>query len=717
MEDRYVDPITFEIVRHRLWQITDEMGISLERVSGSPVVTEAGDFLTALFLADGNPVISGTGIPLHWILAGVACKHILQRYSEDPGIGEGDIFFFNEPYLGAIHAPDALIIGPIHHKGELIGWTGTMCHLMDIGAIDAGGICPNAKDIFQEGFRTPGIKIVEGGRIRRDVLDTIANMVRDPGMVLLDIKAQIAASEVAKERMRELIDRYGMKTIRAVMNEMIEYSERGLRARLRELPDGVWQVVEYLDHDGVTDKIYKIMLELTKEGENITFDFTGTSEQAPGPINVTYYGTTAAVLAMVGILICYHIPWNQGIINTVKVIVPEGTWLNPKFPAPVSMSSSVGGAMLACHAASLAISRMLNSSDTYYEDGTAVWGGGILFPILSGINKDGKYFVSIFMDLMASGGGARTFADGVDTGGLLLCPGSICPNVERMELMYPILYLFRRQRMDSGGCGKYRGGVGGEYAFSLYDSPTGKAAIVFCATGVEPAISIGLCGGHPGTTCGWDMLRGSDLWDRIKFGEIPEHLEELKGVHEALPAKGVTEISQGDVILVKMGAGGGYGDPLERDPELVRQDVIDELVSLENAQDIYGVVIDPNILLVDRNVTEQQRTKIRTARLEGCKAKGLVHREREDMLRLTEYLGVIDTEAGRVVGCRRCGYKIGPVERNYKEYAAMQETPLENKSERFVLREFYCPGCGVMFEVEMTLKDSPFIWDGRLSSG
>ena len=287
-----VDPFTFEIIRHKLFRVIDEAVITLGKsVSAPPLQRRGMIFSSHPYRADGMVLLCGLGYLHHIIPATQAVKHILASFSENPGIFEDDVFVVNDPYTVAMHAPDIFMISPVFHRGNLASWIVNYVHVTDIGGIDFGGFCANAKECFQEGFSTKGLKLIERGKIRKDVLETFLNMVRDPGMTGLDLRSQIAADNVAKQRLVKLYDEYGVDTVDAVGETLIDQSEKQLRARLAELPDGVWRERQYLD---LPDRNYKIELAATKQGDTLSYDFTGTDPQAAFPINCCYWATKGA---------------------------------------------------------------------------------------------------------------------------------------------------------------------------------------------------------------------------------------------------------------------------------------------------------------------------------------------------------------------------------------------------------------------------------------
>src|SRR5215469_11198029 len=258
-----VDSVTFEILSHRLYQIAREMGTALERVGGTVNTMQMHDYMASLYLANGDVLSAGDSAGWHVACAGFAVKRIIERFEDDGGIHPDDIFLLNDPYLAAIHQSDVYMISPIHFRDRLVGWSATFVHVMDIGAMSPGGNSPGATEIYHEGIRIPGIKLVERGRLRKDFFDAFINMTRQPVMVGLDLKCEIAANNVAKSRMQSLYAQFGPELVTAVSQEMLHYSEAILRKRIAEIPDGEWRDAGTI-HAGDT---WKVDVALKKTGE------------------------------------------------------------------------------------------------------------------------------------------------------------------------------------------------------------------------------------------------------------------------------------------------------------------------------------------------------------------------------------------------------------------------------------------------------------------
>jgi len=714
-----IDPITLEIAMHRLWQVTEEMGITLSRTSGSVVTIDSRDYMTAIYDAQGNCIMSGCGVLYHTLAFADAVKFLIKERGEDPGIFEGDIFILNDPYVAALHQADMAFFTPIFYKKRLIGWSATMTHLLDIGGIDPGGISLRATEVYQEGIRFRGAKLMERGKLSSELFEFILNSVRDPGMVGLELKAQMAAGETARRRVVEFIEEYGLRSYKSIGEQVINYAEDKLRARLREIPDGSWSSTIYQEGDLVSDRIYQVSLTVTKKDDGLLFDFTGTSPQSTSCINCTTYGAKGGVFGAVAPLLAFDVPWNQGVFSPLSFVIPKGTLVSAEFPAPCSMAT-IGGAFLAANVALIAISNMLTCSEKHKTEATAQWSPSSPNPILSGLNKDGRNFVSIIMEALCGGGGAKCYEDGVDVAGKPWTPEATHPNVESLELQLPILYLNRRIVPDSAGAGMFRGGMAGELCIKPYDSPGEGLSTSLVGMGSEALLGFGISGGYPAHNVKLRVLKNSNHAQRIGAGFVPRGLEELEGEKLVLPAMAQVVLGQDDILSVQYNGGGGYGDPLDRPVERVLADVANGFISREFATDKYGVVVDAvnNNLL--EGETEARRRKISQERLASGRQMTPGGSTSQDSPPccghpLGEYLTLdSDGNEGRIC-CRKCGYVFGPPERNFKESALMAQYPLtraapgNSKTKRFVIREFCCPGCATMLEVEVARPDSAFV--------
>ena len=604
-----MDPITFSIIRHRLFRVIDEAVITLKHVSGSAITNEGHDLMVSLYRADGSLLMGGVGFLHHLTSAAEACKAIIRRFAGD--INDGDMFLLNDPYTAALHTSDIYLVVPIHHRGQLVAWSACFVHVYDIGAMNPGGFSPDSPDIFTEGFSSPGIRLMHRGELNRDVLDTLLNMVRSPEMVALDIRSMIACNNVARDRMLGLLDKYGRETVDRACGMLIEQSESLLRERLRELPNGTWRSRQYLN---VGDDIYRVVLAMTKEEDELVFDFGGSSPQAPHAINCTRWASLGGLFAPLFPLLCYDMTWNEGVIAPVRMIAPEGSIVNCTRPAPVSVAT-VGAIQSVNNAACAAIGKMLEASETHAGEATAVWHANHFAIFKFGRSQNGGEAIGIFTETFAGSGGARTFADGIDVGGEIPNPISRMANVETVEAGFPIRYLFRRRMADSGGAGKFRGGTGMEFAVVPHDAPDGGLHYVISGKGADFPMSDGLGGGYPGAPNSYVRVHNDGAGDARENGNaaFALSLDELPGDRESV-TWGVYPLMGDDALYVGWNGGGGYGDPLEREPEAVAADCRDGVVTAAAARGIYGVEFREDGSGVDGEATEALRSSLRDAR-------------------------------------------------------------------------------------------------------
>ncbi len=704
---RGIDPVTFEIVRHKLYGVVDEAIIALENVSGSPITNEGHDMMVSLYGPDGELLIGGVGFLHHLTSAAQAVKHVIENFSEDPGIYEDDVFFLNDSYTAALHPPDVYMISPIHWEGKLTGFVANFVHVTDIGAIDPGGFSPNATECYQEGFVSKGLKIVEKGKIRKDIFETILNVVRDPGMTALDFRSQWAANHVAKERMHRLYQDYGYETVDTIGKILIEQSEQLIRQRLSEMSDGVWKARQYID---MPDQVYQVELTATKEGDTLTYDFTGTSAQASLGINCCYWATLGGMFAPIFPLLAYDITWNEGVTRAFKVIAPEGTIVNCQRPAPISIAT-VGAIQIVNNLSTTVISKMMGASPKYKDRATAVWHGSHAHVELHGLNQTGEYFVSPLTDTFAGAGGARAFKDGVDIGGEIPNVVSRWANVETHEMTFPLIYLFRRPVVDSGGPGKFRGGVCHEYAILPHDSLDGKLGTVLFGKGLRSPMSHGVFGGYPGCNVDYIIFRDSN------GRELPPDLPSTKGEEETAQW-GIYDLERNDTLYVRFMGGGGYGDPLERDVNLVLEDTLLGLVSAKAAEEIFGVIIDDKEQVVKNDATLKQREDIRKSRLSG---RNVVIRSKEKVAAngfpINANLQMVKEKEENYIQCTHCGNKVSGAAESWKDRVVLRKSPLSQAgplrpvNNDFFLNEFFCPSCAVLLDTEVVFKDDPPLHD------
>lgn len=448
---------------------------------------------------------------------------------------------------------------------------------------------------------------MERGKLRKDVFDALTNMTRQPAMVALDLKCEIAANNVAKDRMLEMFDQYGPELIDAVSAELIHYTEAILKSRIKEIPDGEW--TESAAIEASASGRWTTKLKLKKSSDNLHFDFTGSDPQATLGINLPYHATLGACFDVVLTTLGYDLPKNDGASRVLEVVAPEGTVVNVKYPGPVSMNTT-SGIVTVRYLVCATLNQMLAASEKWRGEVMSVIAGHRAIRH-AGVNQYGKYYVSSLLEL--DGSGATSFRDGTDSVGNLLSFPLSCHNVEWAELNFPLVYLFRRHIIDGGGAGQYRGGTGVETAVTVHEAPEGKIrGISFGVVGLTNS-GRGVFGGYPAAPSIAYLLEKTKMAESLAQNRWPENLHELGGEKKNLGYCDFA-INANDVLYLRRASGGGYGDPLEREPSLVWNDVKSGFVSNEAAREVYGVVVQDSNL--DLNRTAELRSHMRSQRIE-----------------------------------------------------------------------------------------------------
>jgi N-methylhydantoinase B len=606
-----VDPLTYEVVRHRLAAITDEMGDTIKRMSGSVVVTDCNDFGAGIMDEGGETVQVGLYNTQLGASLDMAARWTLENRFAEPGIHEGDQFLCNDPWIGGgLHQNDVTVLAPVFVDGRLFCWTGAVAHQVDLGGVSPGSWSVEGRDVFWESLPIPPIPIVERGRLRVDIEDMYLRRSRVPKLVGLDLRAKIGANNVARDRILQLVGKYGADTVKAVMKRMMDDAERRLRDKLRALPDGEWSAVAHQDGGRADDRdIHRIVLAMRKEGDRLVFDFTGTDPQVEGIINCTFAGLRGGILPIVLTMLCPDIPWAPGgIYRCLDIVSEPGSINNCTFPAGIG-KASVSSAWATQNAASETVASMLHTDPVLARSAMSVCCGTWDLALLAGVDQRGGPFVTMLCDSMAGGFGAKVDGDGVDTAGVNCIPMGRVADVEINEFSFPMLYLWRREEVDSGGPGEYRGGVGASSCFVPHDSPIGGVHLVVSATGKALPQATGLAGGYPAGTQ-WDVLmRGTDVRAGFAAGRLPQSFESIGGEVQLMPVHHETDMADGDVYFTHWQGGGGLGDPLRRDPSRVVADVKAGTVSQLAAETVYGVVLEDDGADVDSTARLRQRLR------------------------------------------------------------------------------------------------------------
>lgn len=682
--------VTFEVIRNRLVAIAEEMRIALQSVSGSPTVTEASDFFTGLFLPDGSVVSMGFQVSFQAPVSGTVIRHINGK--PNLKVSDGDMFIGNDPYIGALHQNDVQMIGPIYAGDRIIAWAGVQAHQTDVGGMDFASWCPRAKNVYQEGMRIPCVKLVDRGELREDVLEMITTASRLPDALGLDIRAFIATINVARNRVSDLVSRYGAEVIAQAMQRMIESSEARTRARLAELPDGEFHACDFLEHDGHNNVLYKVDVRLTKRGERMTLDYSGSSKQAPGFINATRAGLMGGACGSVLTTLGWDIQWNQGILKTAEVIAPDGLICTAQFPAPVG-SATVETIWVVSNATMLVLNKLLATSPKYRHRTQTISDGCMATFNLGGINQFGEPFGLHLMDPLAAGSGAWATKDGVNAGGPITSPVSAIADVERNEQVSPLFYLHRRLAPDTAGAGKFRGGVSAEVALTLGGIARAEALVM--THGAEVPNTMGLGGGWPGATVRQSFGRGA-----IKEGRL-----QREGKWEVFgPKPGLMEMTNRDVFAVIWQGGGGWGDPIERAPEDVARDLAAGWVSAQAAKEIYGVIATDG--RIDAEATGLQRKALRKKRVGRFVVDEARFTRGNQIGSISESLPIlrddrgthVATQAGCILSTGSTRWRSGAVAATFDTLPPEYRIALH---EDLSVTAYYCPATGTLLSVDV----------------
>lgn len=555
-----VDPIAIAILQRQLDHISLQMGAIMTRTARSPIFSQSHDFSCFLSNAKGETIAQADGLPIHSGSGGFAVRAVLRDF--DGRIDPDDVFILSDPYVaGGNHLPDWTLIRPVFVEGEMIGFCSNRAHQSDIGGGAAGTYNARATEIFHEGIRLPVLKLIEKGQLREDLWRLLLLNSRCPDLLEGDLGAMIGSTRIGGQRLADVIGQFGVKKGTAHLDALLDYGERSMRKAIAELPNGVWTASDFSDTDCFELVDIETRVKMTVDDETITFDFTGTSKQIKGFKNSGIANTHSAVYCALSAFLDPSIPHNEGAYRCVTIIAPEGTVVNALPPAPMTMNTVFPAIdiMNACWGA-------LAQADP--ERACAGWGKSV-FGISSGKQpKSGEVFV-LYHWHGSSGGGAVKGRDGFPTSShQMTLGGMFIPNVETYEQSYPIRVHRYEMRSDTGGAGEFRGGPGVDY---VVDVLVGGEHLLR-GEGARKPSGAGVNGGQ------WGAKGSIAAYDLKTGAELPN------------PVYGVEEVDPFHLVIAAS-AGGGWGNPLNRDPNAVLRDVRDGVVSRASARDVYGVEI------------------------------------------------------------------------------------------------------------------------------
>jgi N-methylhydantoinase B len=576
--DRKLDPVTFEVLRRGFDYACERMSQVLQKSSFSPIIYDMVDFSSAVFDADVELIGQTANCPVHIAAMHYSARASLEKFRRET-LQDGDVVVLNDPYLGGTHTPDVTLTTPIYHEDELIAYAVSRAHWTDVGqTMDT--------HIAGEGFRLPPVRLVNAGEINRDLMDIIKNGTRTPQYVEGDVQAQLAALWACRDEMRRLAGRYGVDVVRQGMREVLDYTERRTKVAIERIPDGMYEGEDYVDSDGYSDEPVRIKVKLEVKGDRIHVDLTGSDEQCLGPINSPLANTASAIYYSLKFFLDPQAPANAGMYRQIDFTIPEGTWLNPIWPAPTlgcttAASSKVTGGIWSAIAKAIPEQSV---ASTYAE---CNW-------FTASVQDPATKENHVFSDLPAGGWGGTPFNDGMH---VTMDPLGNCQNLpaETAEMLFPLRYNAYEMITDSCGAGKYRGGAGVRLEVEF----VGPGQIITMESSRTRQ-------GSPGTNGGGFGSRQKQLRRKVDGS-----LETVGGTDDAgnwLPQMlGGVQFKAGESFVFESGGGGGWGDPLARSAADVASDVRNEVISRESALRDYGIVLTDDLEL-DEAATASARS-------------------------------------------------------------------------------------------------------------
>ncbi|MCK4274106.1 MAG: hydantoinase B/oxoprolinase family protein [Dehalococcoidales bacterium] len=615
-----IEPTSAGIFLHKLHTITSEGNETLVKL-GASTGCRWGDTAAAIYTRTGDSAVCASGLYFHAVLGSTDVKYIMKYWLNDPSVGvkPGDAFFCNSPYIRGTHPPDMGIYAPIFYKDKLICWIGAVVHTGECGACEPGGMPTGSRSMYEEGLQVPALKIAENYRLKEDVVNYFNHMVRDPRAMTLDIKARMACLRVVEKRVLSAIEKYSPEYMTGVLRYVIQLTGEAARKRISQWTDGKYRFVQFIDAVGILQRLTKVAVTLEKKGEHLYFDYDGTSPEVLDRV-ANSPGTGVVGVNTVYLLghLFYDLPHNSGILEPMSFKLPDGSIVN------ASRESPKAGCAYVHEAGSLAVQYVLQNLVYAASPDRTECAGNRGFDTLSygGVNQYGEPFADAGAEMNGIGFGARSYKDGVDVAGAYFAPMTSEPGeVESLESHLPFLYLYRGFHQDSCGHGKYRGGVGMDYAVKIHAVPS--AALGTWGFGSKITLSQGLFGGYGVPALPFLAISKSNLNDMLRNSDpnIPSSArmlyreQAIKGCYTMRGYPCVAEpTKEGDLVAGGTGGGGGYGDPVGREPALVMQDLGKGTISHWAAKNVYKVVYDEKILAVDEEKTRALRERERENR-------------------------------------------------------------------------------------------------------
>jgi N-methylhydantoinase B/oxoprolinase/acetone carboxylase alpha subunit len=610
----------YEIGVQRTADILDE-GYEIFMRSSRSSMGVAGDSIVAIFNASGDLVNASAGTYLHAVIPPIVIKYILSRHATNPGINDGDIWYTNDALYGGIHNPDQVAIMPVFFEGELVAWTAALSHTTETGAIEPGGMPLAARARFEEGMNLPPMRVGTNFRINNDILELFAAFgIRAEANVTVDMRARATTADRVRIRLLELFEREGKDFAVGLMRRMLDEAEAGARKRIAHWADGTYRAVTFSDAAGLTRGLMRnCSMTMTKKGDHLTFDFTGTSPETPSSYNAHPQAVIGHMANYIYEYVFHDLPVSSATFQPIDFVFPPNSMLSPD--ARAATSNSVMAATGVMSAVANCIGRARYGSDEW-EQVSASQGNGGNAIVLAGVSQWGANFADmIAYPINTEGQGGRATADGMDAYGFPWCAFGRAPDVESMENEFPMLIPFSSHWKDSGGPGKYRGGVGTAQLWVTHHVPMLFEMAIADNSVIQTPQP--LFGGYSQPTVPGIVLDGIDVAAALADADVGTlSLEALLdgrfgGTVVSQPyGSAVHPVMGGESIIIGLSTGGtGYGDPLDRDPAAVELDVRKNLVSKSVARTVYGVVVDARTGRADPAATEEERSAQRAARL------------------------------------------------------------------------------------------------------
>jgi acetophenone carboxylase len=628
-----LQPGDYEIFNEKLNNFLSEAKEIFIRM-GITSMLRTGDLIVGIYTAAGDMATASCGTYLHAVTAQLPVKFVVNNWVDNPTVSvkDGDIFYANEALYGGIHNPDQIAMMPVFNDGELIAWTIAAVHQPETGAIEPGGMPMSARTVCDEGMRLTPIKIGENFRLRDDLLEMMENMVvRTPRMQMIDVRARATCCDRLRRRIVELAKQKGNDFVKGLLRKVIIEAEAATRKRIASWNDGTYRAMILQDCQGLDTTLLRIFCSLRKEGDHITFDFTGTSPEHDGGGYLALPHHVLAHMAVYMFAYTFHdLPVSSGSLAPLEMVVPEGCFYNPDPMAPIN--GSPPACVPTVSLSHILFGKMLFDSEQRHL--VAAPNGGGCYTVVAGVNQWGVPIADITSYAFNTDGqGARLDMDGVDAYGFGLCHIGRSPDAEFVENEFQLFHLYQKFHKDGCGFGKYRGGSGTTTAYVIHHVPW--AVMATLSVNLRVVSNVGLFGGYaPGARPGIQVT-DTDLWEKMARGDkdIPSDTMELitkrsiKGNYTIENQQRLGRpLNNGDIWTDISNAGAGYGDALERAPEMVAEDLKKGIISHWVAQNVYHVAYDPETLEVDYQRTEELRQK----EFESRKARG---KKYEDFVR------------------------------------------------------------------------------------